>query len=246
MCDEEERKGEMSTIIKEFSRFAHAYDSHNMIQAEVAKRLVSKLPKQHYTSLLDIGSGSGEVAKNLSRKNIDYDTLTVFDSSQNMLDLHPSRTNIIKIQGDFNEKAFVSKLPRKAYALILSASALQWSRDLDFTLGELTKLSDSLHAAIFTSGTFKTLHHTANVTSPIYSAEALQEVLSRNYKELSCEVHTYTLYFDSVREMFRYIKRSGVSSGEKKLSLKETKSLMKSYPLDYLEFEVLFVEGKNV
>ena len=239
-------RGKMSTIIKEFSRFAHAYDRHNMIQAEVAKRLVSKLPKKTYTSILDIGAGSGEVAKNLAQNGIDYTHLTAFDSSQNMLDLHPSHPDIDKIQGDFNERAFVSSLPKKEYELILSASALQWSRDLDFTLGELGRLSDTLHAALFTSGTFKTLHKTANVTSPIYNVESLEKVFRRHYKRLAFEVHTYTLHFDSVREMFRYIKKSGVSSGEKKLSFKETKLLMKNYPLDYLEFEVLFVVGRGV
>ena len=45
--------------------------------------------------------------------------------------------------------------------------------------------------------------------------------------------------------MFRYIKKSGVSSGEKKLSYAETKQLMETYPLDHLEFEVLFVEAEN-
>jgi malonyl-CoA O-methyltransferase len=44
--------------------------------------------------------------------------------------------------------------------------------------------------------------------------------------------------------MFRYIKKSGVSGGEKQLSYKETRHLMETYPLDYLEFEVLFVKAK--
>jgi len=235
----------MSTIIKEFSRFAHAYDSHNMIQAEVAKRLVSKLPKKHYDSILELGAGSGEVTKNLEKQQIGYAHLTAFDSSANMLSLHPSADNIVKIVGDFNKRDFTDTLAQKEYALILSSSALQWSQDLEFTLAQLTKLSSHLHAAIFTSNTFKTLHHTAGVTSPIYSTERLQEVLSKYYQFVDFELHSYTLYFDSVREMFRYIKKSGVSSGEKRLSYKETRSLMKSYPLDYLEFEVLFVEAKQ-
>jgi malonyl-CoA O-methyltransferase len=45
--------------------------------------------------------------------------------------------------------------------------------------------------------------------------------------------------------MFRYIKKSGVSGGKKRLGYKEMKALMKHYPLDYLEFEVLFVEAER-
>jgi len=41
--------------------------------------------------------------------------------------------------------------------------------------------------------------------------------------------------------MFKYIKRSGVSGGKKQLNYKQMKKIMQNYPLDYLEFEVLFV-----
>ena len=79
----------MSKVIKEFSRFAHQYDKHNEIQAQVAKSLVSKLPEKHFKTILDIGCGSGAVAKNLQKGKITYERLTVFDSSQAMLDIHP-------------------------------------------------------------------------------------------------------------------------------------------------------------
>jgi malonyl-CoA O-methyltransferase len=46
--------------------------------------------------------------------------------------------------------------------------------------------------------------------------------------------------------MFNYIKKSGVSGGEKQLTYKQTKQLMKNYPLNYLEFEVLFVKAKSL
>ena len=47
---------------------------------------------------------------------------------------------------------------------------------------------------------------------------------------------------DSVHDMLRYIKRSGVGGGVKQLGYKEMKSLMLEYPLKYLEFEVIFVK----
>ena len=55
----------MSTIIKEFSRFAHQYEQHNMIQIQVAKRVVEKLPKNAYGTILDIGCGSGQILRNI-------------------------------------------------------------------------------------------------------------------------------------------------------------------------------------
>jgi malonyl-CoA O-methyltransferase len=217
-----------------------------MIQAEVAKRLLEKLENTSYGAILDIGCGSGEVFKNFEISSLDYKTFTAFDSSENMLALHPDGADIKKVCGDFNAKDFNAMLPRKKYDLVLSSSALQWSADLDFTIQTIAALSSTLHAAIFTSNTFKTLHQTAKVSSPIYTAHEVQESILKYYDEASFEIHSYTLSFDSVREMFRYIKKSGVSSGEKKLSYKETKKLMKEYPLGYLEFEVLFVEAKTM
>ncbi len=236
----------MSNVIKEFSRFAHQYDEHNMIQAEVAKTLISKLPLQRYSTILDLGCGSGEVFKNLQKQHISFDSFTAFDSAKSMLDIHPEVQNITKVCADFNNRIFLETLPGKDYDLLLSSSAIQWSKDLNFTLNALSSLSKTAYLAIFTSGTFKTLHQTANIKSPIYSAEELQKNILQHYDDVTFELHTYTLHFDTVRDMFSYIKKSGVSSGEKKLSYKQMKTLMKMYPLDHLEFEVLFVEAKNL
>ena len=235
----------MSKVINEFSRFADQYNKYNMIQAEVAKVLVSKIPKSNYSNILDFGSGSGEVYKNIDSLGIEFSTFTAFDSSKNMLNIHPTSSKIKKICGDFNSHNFRGKLSKENYSLIISASALQWSTNLNFTLSELAKLSHELRATIFTSNTFKTLHQTANIASPIYSATYLKNAIKNSYANVEFELQTYKLYFDSVREMFKYIKKSGVSSGEKKLSFKEMKHLMSNYPLDYLEFEVLFVRASN-
>ena len=130
-------------------------------------------------------------------------------------------------------------------SIVISSSALQWSRDLDTTLSRLSKRSAQAHFAIFTSSTFKTLHKAADIKSPIYSETELKTTINKYY-QATYETRKYILHFDSVRDMFKYIKKSGVSGGEQKLSYKQTKDLMKVYPLDYLEFEVLFVKAGSL
>lgn len=235
----------MSNVTEQFSRFAHQYDTHNEIQVKVAKTLVDLVPHKDYNTILDIGCGSGEVFKNVQERDIPFKQFTALDSSLAMLEIHPSHQIVTKIHTDFNHTDFLYALPSQQYDLLLSSSSLQWSNDLNFTLEKLSRLSSTLYAAIFTSGTFKTLHQEAEISSPIYSAKKVQEEILKHYADVSFTLHHYTLCFDSTREMFRYIKKSGVSGGEKRLSYKETRSLMKSYPLEYLEFEVLFVEAKN-
>ena len=239
------RREAMSNVIQEFSRFAHEYDTYNVIQAEVAKALVEQLPSSHYTTLIDIGCGSGEVYKNLEKNHISFEQLIALDSSPEMLEIHPSSKKIKKICADFNKLQTFENLSFAPENLILSSSALQWSKDLDFTLSEISKRSSHAYFTIFTSNTFKTLHETAKITSPIYSEDVLKNTIEKYYRA-AFELKKYKLHFKSVREMFNYIKKSGVSGGERQLTYKQTKQLMKNYPLDYLEFEVLFVKATSL
>ncbi|MEA2047180.1 MAG: methyltransferase domain-containing protein [Campylobacterota bacterium] len=234
---------EVSRVVEEFSRFAHQYNDYNMIQSRVASELVEKLPSSSYSNVIDIGCGSGEIFKNFQSRNISVTNFVALDSAKTMLDIHPNDKNIFKVCSDFNADSFLESLPVQQYDLLISSSALQWSRDFNFTIEKLSSLSETFYGAIFTSGTFKSLHQTANLLSPIYDDRKVQEFISKYYTNTRFELHHYNLEFNSVREMFKYIKQSGVSGGEKKLSYKQIKKLMEEYPLDYLEFEVLFIEA---
>ena len=235
----------MSTVTEEFSRFATSYNKYSVIQEKVAQKLIDTLPFGYdYYSILDLGCGEGQIFKKLEQKNIITQNFFALDSSIEMLNLHPLKKNITKINANFNTN-FIDTLSIKRVELLLSSSALQWSKNLDFTLEQLAKLSTKHYYAIFTSNTFKTLHKTAKIDSPIYSSRVLKEKLLIYYPNSLFEIKTYNLKFESTREMLQYIKKSGVSSGEKKLSYLQTKQLIQDYPLDYLEFEVLFVCSVN-
>jgi len=95
--------------------------------------------------------------------------------------------------------------------------------------------------SFFTANTFKTLHRVLEIESPILTKEEILDSLDI-YFEYELEVVEYRMNFESVHEMLRYIKHSGVSGGQKQLSYMQIKNLMSIYPLDYLEFEVMFVK----
>ena len=229
-------------IVKEFSRFAEEYTKHNRIQIEVASRLTSMLDKKRYKKVLDLGCGSGAVYDNFTKKNISVDKFIAFDFSQEMLNLHPSSLNVEKVCLDFNKKESFLSYKNSEFDILISASALQWSKDLSSVLERISLLADNHYFAFFTSKTFTTLHQTAGIQSPIYSKEFIVENLNKYYT-YALETVEYRLHFSSVREMFQYIKRSGVSGGTGQLSYRSMKQLMQEYPLDYLEFEVVFVKG---
>ncbi len=228
--------------MKEFSRFAHSYESYNIIQKQVAQTLIEKVTNKNYHTIVDIGCGSGSLYYQLQAQNIPMKLFIALDASKEMLDIHPESTKIIKYCKNFDADDAFDTIPTFDDTLLLSASALQWSQNIDKLFYKLSQLSSNAYFAIFTANTFKTLHKTAEIKSPIYTAETLQNTIVKYYKA-QFEVKQYKLYFDTRQEMFRYIKKSGVSGGDKQLTYKEIKSLMDTYPLDYLEFEVLFVDA---
>jgi malonyl-CoA O-methyltransferase len=225
-------------VSNEFSRYAEHYGEYDIIQRKVADRLIAGVEgsPQH---LLDIGCGRGAVAE---RIDWPYRHLIAVDFAPRMLELHPKSEQIECIYGNFDNPELYAYLQDHHFDRVFSASALQWSPNLAHTFELIRTLHAPVSLAIFTSGTFKTLFETAGLPPLLRSAEEV-EPMAKHYFNAKCETVRYSLAFDSVRDMFRYIKRSGVSGNRNVLTYKETKRLMETYPLDYLEFEVLFIQS---
>ena len=123
---------------------------------------------------------------------------------------------------------------------IISASALQWATSLETVCDALQRLNVPLSLALFTCKTFSTLYETAGLKPILRCSDEIETIFKRCFKP-EFERARYQLEFDSRRELFRYIKRSGVSGGRNVLGYKEMKALMENYPNNTLEFEVLFI-----
>ena len=223
-------------VSTEFSKHASSYNSYNIIQNKVIKRLLKKVTtKPKY--ILDLGCGSGALHNSITWK---YKHFTGVDFAPGMLELHPKSKKCECIYGDFNDKTLFDNLLTYEYDYVFSASALQWAEDLDMVFKNLKRLQTPLALAIFSSNTFKTLNKTASIKPLLRSVKEIDEIQKR-YFDVELEVVEYKLEFESTREMFRYIKQSGVSGSRRVLDYKQTKQLMQNYPLNYLEFEVVFL-----
>ena len=225
-------------ISSEFSKHALEYNTYNIIQNKVVKQLLSKLnykPK----SILDLGCGSGALCKSI---DWEYEYFLGVDFAKGMLELHPKSKNINCIYGNFNDTSLFENLATYEFEHVFSSSSLQWAQDLESVFKSISSLKRPISLAIFTSGTFKTLNKTANLKSLLRSASTIQ-TLSEKYFNAEYEVLKYKLEFESTRDMFRYIKKSGVSGSRNVLTYKQTKKLMQEYPLNYLEFEILLISS---
>ncbi len=222
----------------EFSKYADHYGSYNIIQKQVIAKMLDDLTEQP-EHILDLGCGDGALYEALSWKPKHF---VGVDFAPGMLELHPKGEYVECVYGDFNDSELFGHLNTMHFDRIFSASALQWSTDLDRVLANVSLLHTPVSFAIFTANTFETLFKTADVSPVLCHADEVIESVKK-YFDAEFEVVKYTLEFESTRDMFRYIKRSGVSGGRRILNYKQTKRLMQEYPLNYLEFEVLFIRS---
>ncbi len=226
-------------VSSEFSKYAAHYGANSLIQDKVALKLLNSVQNKPQR-ILDLGCGSGAICKKI---DWDYKRFTGVDFAPGMLELHPKSKTIESIYGDFNDDTLFDNLLTYQYDYIFSASALQWSENLDNVFKRIRELNAPIALAIFTSNTFKTLNETASLEPMLRSAQEI-DGLQKKYFNAEFELVRYKLEFDSTREIFRYIKQSGVSGSRKALDYKQTKKLMREYPLNYLEFEVAFIISK--
>lgn len=225
------------SVKNQFSKYAKQYKNHNIIQQIVAKSLVRELKGQP-KRILELGCGSGQVFNHIDW-NIEY--YKAIDFSSSMCELHPKAENIEVKCYDFDTQAFLDEIKDNNYDVVLSSSALQWSKDLSKIVKHLSYITNEINAVLFTSNTFRTIQEISDRKSPILDEDSIKEAFSKHFE---CEFETiqYKLEFDNKKDLFDYIKKSGVSGGSATLDFKMAKKLFKEYKLNYLEFEVIFVK----
>jgi malonyl-CoA O-methyltransferase len=210
-----------------FNKFAHTYSKYNIVQRKIIKKYLPYVKSK----VVDLGCGNGIICE---YKNFDF--YLGIDISENMLKLHPCKT----IKLDFNTKKCFEKIKKYDFEQIISFSALQWARDLDFIFKEIKSLYKDYLFAIFTSNTFKSIHNYLVVKSPIYSKEEILK--SAQILNPEIEVLNYQLEFNNPLELLKYIKFSGVS-GNVNVNIGKLKNFVKYFPIDILEFEILILKS---
>ena len=225
--------------IKEFSKNAYRYDDYTALQQDIAHYLVSHITNNPKT-ILDLGCGSGAVFKNIVWQ---IERFTGVDSAQGMCDLHPTCNEVEIICEDFESPTLLSKLT-PPYDLLVSSSALQWASDIEALITQIALSCKEGAFAIFTDKTFETIYTMSELPTFLPSAKALVYSFEKNF-ECHHEIKMFRLFFDDNLSKFRYIKKSGVSGGQRHLNVAQTKALIQNYPHKYLEFEVLFLWGMS-
>ncbi len=222
------------TVENQFTKYAKDYDDHNIIQRIVSKALVREIEGKPQ-KILELGCGSGQIIRQI---DWEFDSYKAIDFSRSMCELHPKNKKIVVKCFDFDSLEFQEDIKDERYDLIISSSAMQWSKNIKELLANILPKTKQFRGVLFTSDTFKEIYEITKKEKSILSLQEIKEAFS-SYNA-TFEVFEYKLHFENKKELFDYIKNSGVG-GESKLDFKEAKNLYKNYNYDFLSFEVVFV-----
>jgi malonyl-ACP O-methyltransferase BioC len=122
-------------IEKNFSAAAKNYDEAAQIQRLAANNLCDLVAKNfdyENKKILDLGSGSSFIAKNISAQKKNCEIFEV-DLAQAMLDLWACRPqNILAIKGDIENLSF----KKNSFDLLISSFSLQWLSNFEKTFSD--------------------------------------------------------------------------------------------------------------
>jgi malonyl-CoA O-methyltransferase len=226
----------MLTVQQRFDAASSSYDEVAGAQQECAEilvaQLVEKWPDLLYTSILDLGAGTGFMSQlALSRFPDSY--LTLNDLSPNMLQSAKEKlgahTCVQYALGDLEKTVF------DFHELVLSNLALQWVDELESAI-QLHYMNSNVFAfSCLMDGTFSEwgeLFKQHGEDSPVkqYPKQSDLErfLLSLNPKEYEFKTQELSLPFENAQAFMVYLKKLGASLGIVKPSISTLKRILKS------------------
>lgn len=241
---------DLGQIRHSFSTKSQSYAKNCALQNEVAKILLAFCDEFLCDSqkIIDLGAGSGNVAKNLSqflsRDSRQIAQFVALDFAPQMLSLHPRILphlgRIECIECDFERFDF----SRESFELILSSSALQWAKDLNRFAQIVRESSAKKFAfAIFTSESLGDLHAFLGTDSPLRSANKVRAIFGKYFKVQSF-LKRFEVHFPTSEAFLDYLKKSALLGGGN-LNFSQKKQLKCDLPLKCANFEVIFLKGSK-
>jgi malonyl-CoA O-methyltransferase len=243
-------------IAASFSRSAPSYDSFNDIQLRLAKELAEMAGafKFEPTSILDIGTGTGEVAFLLNQRFPNAKIIGC-DIAQGMIKKAKARNTSPNIKF---EVADAEALPynEDQFDLVVSNSTFQWVGNIVKAFSNVKRILKEDHPFVFiTFGpkTFSELGHafklkvdsTANYLHTYRTIEELERLLTEDrFEILESSSEIVKQMYPSCREMFKTIKGVGALNASKDLP-KGMKSRSKLEAMIHY-YEDTFKMGDNV
>lgn len=207
-------------ISASFSRAALSYDNAADIQYRCAQTLLNMVPKNDQSCIVDLGAGTGFLARLISQQNsIRYARFVSLDISSNMLcvarDQLSADGSHYLVQGD------MASLPFSAgsQSLVLSNFAMQWCSDLDTVFRQVHSIMAPQGEFIFTllgSDTLRELKQAWTQVDQFVHVNAFADIeqVRRQLPNLGFDIIHYRSdamieYFETLSDLLKSLKVVG-------------------------------------
>ena len=216
-------------VKKNFSKYAHSYDSYSDIQAKCAHELNDRLNGSEFSNILDIGCGTGSYTK-LLRDRFPKATIKAIDISEEMIGIAEKKLKNGNI-AFITEDAEKIKL-NDQFDLITSNASFQWFENLEKTIEKykaMLKENGIMLFSMFGPGTFSELSESIKevfgqekgvASDRFLSKTKVYNILKKSFSKIETEEKTYKEKYDSLMDFLKKIKYSGIrgmGTGKKNL-----------------------------
>lgn len=220
-----------SLVKRRFKKSLATYEENAHIQKEMAEKLIKMLPSKNYDSILEIGSSTGILTKNI-KKNLKFKHYTAIDI------VGESRKYIEKIipDADFLEGDIEEIELNETYDLIISNACLQWCINPSAVVKKLQKKLNQcaiMAVTLFGEENLKELKSYFNIKmqAPI----EFENIISQ-------ETETIKLYFNSPKDILKHIKYTGANAlTEYKLTRTKLSEFEQYYKEHYSEDSKVYI-----
>ncbi|MBR6163194.1 methyltransferase domain-containing protein [bacterium] len=194
-------------VYKKFGKRIDDYSENAVVQKQMAKKLVSLLPRKQFSSVLEIGSYTGFLTREISQ-NIDYNSYLAIDV------VEKSGEYLKKIDDkiEFQKCDIENFETKQKFDLIISNASLQWCSDFE---GIIKKLLGALNnggvlaISIFSPDNLKEIKEVFGVSLNYPDETVIKKVFGENSVIFKDEI---SLKFDSPLDVLRHLKYTGVNS----------------------------------
>ncbi len=226
-------------IKKQFKKSIDVYEQHAVVQAIMADKLINALPLYDYSSILELGCGSGVLTRKLIQK-VRFDKYYANDI------VEKSKVYIDKILQDYvflGGNALRLQVNGK-FNLIISNALFQWfdnlEKSLDYFKTFLNK--DGIIAfTTFSPDNYKEINVLTGLTLEYKSIDEIREILDKNFEIKYLENFEYTMHFQNPLEVLVHMKNTGVNAlSSKPLGIKDIKIFCDNYKASFPDLTLTY------
>ncbi len=248
-----------NSIEKSFTRSADTYDEFSGVQKKTARRLIEMTSGRYAGDILEIGCGTGNYTA-LLRECYPSARITAMDISEAMVNRAREKLKA----GDITFVVMDAQVfpDTRTYDIVTSNACFHWLDDVDTAIRRFASMLGEgglLTASIFGPRTFCELTESLNsvgksvpVRAQGFPSDAvIRAVMAKHFKTWETLEASYSRVFDSVIDLLRAIKYSGVRGDVVAPGFLFTPDLIKKVEAHYRReygsitatFQVFFCKG---